>query len=445
MSTFFRVTKLPLYASLLVATLGCSTHAKRLVEPRNLFHSNQLVECRTKLDKLIEVNRTDRDVAMLDLAMVDLVSGEAKKAESGLREVRDRFEHLEQESLAEETISIWTDDQKRAYAGEDYEKVLIRAFLAISNLMHDGGDAESYAIQVEEKQSQLNQQAIEKYGDETAQCYQPVALSYYLRGMLREASHRDYDDAESCYGRVCELFPSTVPFGWDYERARSGVHSSPGCGVLYLFALVGRGPMKIEVTEEATSDALLIADRIVSAVGPYSVPPTIAPLKVPGLSLPAIGVEQVLVTIDQQPLGPTSTITDIEQLSIGSYEAKRKANLARAVARRVLKKSSIVAAKTTMGKDNLSSLAMDAAGVVWEATESADTRCWGLLPREIQVIRVELPSGTHAMNLTPLLSNRPLSVSHSVSVPIADGRNTYALCCYPDSRRLGEILVSQPQ
>ena len=39
-------------------------------------------------------------------------------------------------------------------------------------------------------------------------------------------------------------------------------------------------------------------------------------------------------------------------------------------------------------------LALDVAGVVWEATESADTRCWGLLPDKIQVMRLELPAGT---------------------------------------------------
>ena len=38
-------------------------------------------------------------------------------------------------------------------------------------------------------------------------------------------------------------------------------------------------------------------------------------------------------------------------------------------------------------------------GVAWEATEAADTRCWGLLPDRIQVLRVELPAGTHQLAL----------------------------------------------
>ncbi len=70
------------------------------MEPRNFFHQNQMEQCRVRLEKLVE-HRHDRDVATLDLAMVDLVSGNAKQAEQRLREVRDRFDYLEQESFAE--------------------------------------------------------------------------------------------------------------------------------------------------------------------------------------------------------------------------------------------------------------------------------------------------------------------------------------------------------
>ncbi len=424
--------------SLMVA--GCSTHAKRLMEPRSLFHQNQMEQCRTRLEKLTE-HRQDRDVAALDLAMVDLVSGRPKEAEQRLQEVRDRFDYLEQDSLAEKTLSTWTDDQVRSYAGEDYEKILIRAFLALSNLMHDGGDAESYSLQLNEKQTLLNEQAIKRLGPEAFQTYAQVPMGHYLHGMLREASHRDYDDALKSYAQVCALCPTTQPFHWDMQRAQSGVHSSPGTGVLYVFALVGRGPMKVEAAEEPTSDALLIADRIVSAVGPYSVPPTLAPIKVPQIVLPSIDIDRVAVAIDRYPVGPTESVANIERLALDTSQANHKAILARAVARRVLKKASIVAAKKTMGAENLSSLAMDAAGVVWEATESADTRCWGLLPRDIQVIRIELPVGSHQVSLTPILHSRPIGPPNNATVSIVDGRNNYMLCCYPDSRAVGKVMV----
>lgn len=421
---------------------GCSTHAKRLMEPRGLFHQGQMDECRLKLEKLAKSHRLDRDVAELDLAMVDLVSGNPKQAEQRLRGVRDRFEFLEQDSLAEKTLSIWTDDQQRAYAGEDYERILIYAFLALSNLMHDGGDAESYSLQLNDKQVALSQRAVESLGPDAAEKYTPVPLGHYLRGMLRESTHRDYDDAIASYQHVCELCPNNRAFLWDLERARNGVHSTAGTGVLYVFALVGRGPNKVEVAEEPTSDALLIADRIVSAVGPYSVPPTLAPIKIPDIQLPPIDVDRVGIAINGQPIGPTESVTNIEQLALNTYAANRKAIIARAVARRVIKKTSIVAAKSTMGKDNgLTSLAMDAAGVVWEATESADTRCWGLLPRDIQVLRVELPIGTHQVSLSPLLANRRIGPTIATPIDVIDGSNCYLMCCFPDGKSIGQLVT----
>lgn len=424
---------------------GCSTHAKRLMAPRSLFHQGQMDECRVKLEKLAKSHRADRDVAMLDLAMVDLVSGRPKQAEQRLREVRDRFEYLEQDSIAEKTLSICTDDQHRSYAGEDYEKILVYAFLALSNLMHDGGDAESYSLQLNDKQVSLTARAIERLGPEAASSYTPVPLGHYLRGMLRESTHHDYDDAMASYQSVCDLCPDRKPFLWDLERARTGVHSSPNTGVLYVFALVGRGPNKVEVTEEPTSDALLIADRIVSAVGPYSVPPTLAPIKIPDIELPAIDIDRVGIAVNGQAIGPTESVTNIEQLALSTYRANRHAIIARAVARRVLKKTSIVAAKSTMGKENqLTSLAMDAAGVVWEATEAADTRCWGLLPRDIQVLRVELPIGTHQISVSPLLAARQIGPIASSPIDIHDGRNSYLMCCFPDGKSIGQLVTGPP-
>ena len=91
----------------------------------------------------------------------------------------------------------------------------------------------------------------------------------------------------------------------------SGVHSRPGQGVIYVFAMVGRGPYKVEVAEQPTSDALLIADRIVSAVGPYKLPPTIAPIKIPDIVVPSsdvdsVGIRSMAIPSDRQPHWPTS-------------------------------------------------------------------------------------------------------------------------------------------
>jgi hypothetical protein len=438
-----RLLQALLFASLVAMSLlcGCSTHAKRIAQPRNLFYDGQLQACRESLEKLSKSNRHDRDVVNLDLAVVDLLSGQAKHAETRLKEVRDRFDHLEQDSLAEKTVSMWTDDQVRSYSGEDYEKILIRFFLTLSNLMHDGTDAESYTLQIQDKHEQLAEQFESHSGKQKSE-YVPLPIGFYMRGMLREATHRDYDDAIRNYEMASTLLPNCEPLRWDLSRVQGGVHSQPGHGVVYVFAMVGRGPYKVEVTERPTSDALLIADRIVSAVGPYKLPPTIAPIKIPDIAVPHSDVDSVGVQINGHPIGPTTSVADIEQLAVSTYQSNRNAIVARAVARRVIKKATIVAAKDSMGKDGLTSLGMDLAGIAWEASEAADTRCWGLLPRDIQVLRVEAPSGEHQLQLSPLIGNRPVGPSQHTTVRVIDGQNSYVVCWFPDARSVSQIMCS---
>lgn len=431
---------------LCVLLCGCSTHADFLQQPRDLFYRNELGEAEKKFTTLQRKKR-EADVAELDLAMIELVQGRPKEAEKRLKVLRDRFDELEKQTLAAGTLSYFTDDQTRTYVGEDYEKILLRLFLALSNLMHDGGDAEAYSLQMHEKQQQLYQKAVEEISEEKRtqvhQAYRPLPIGYYLRGLLREQTMNNYDDAVRNYEAAVSLNPMCEPLQWDLERVKNGVYCSPGHGVLYVFAMVGRGPHKIEVAEYATSDALLIADRIVSAVGPMSVPPTLAPIKIPKVVVPQQSIDCLGVSIDGTPIGPTANMTDIATLAEQTHQAAIPKIMARAVARRVVKKASVYAAKDQLAATApLASLAMDAAGVAWEATESADTRCWGLLPREIQVLRVEVPTGRHQLRLTPLLDARAISKGVTEHVEITAGRNTYVLCYFPDTHPIGELLIS---
>lgn len=427
----------------LAAGIGCSTHAKRVSLSRSLFYEGQLEASRDRLEQLHKSHRRDRDVTNLDLAVIDLLEGRSQESKSRLKEVRDRFDQLEQESIGEKTLSMWSDDTARSYAGEDYEKILIRVYLALADLMDEGVDAESYTLQIQDKHDSVMQRL---WGDQEADIksnkFCGLPIGFYLRGMLREQTHLDYDDALRSYEKVAELVPGSDMIRWDIQRATQGVHSQPGCGVVYVFAMVGRGPIKIESVEQPTSDALLIADRIVSALGPYKLPPTIAPIKVPKVVVPDTQIDAVEVTVNRQAIGSTISIADIDQLALETSQAARNQLIARAVARRVIKKATVAAVKQRTSADSLASLGFDAAGIAWEALEKADTRCWGLLPRSIQVLRVELPAGTHKLSLTPHLMGLSSGSRAEEQVSVVDGRNTYVIGWFPDPYTAPRILTS---
>lgn len=430
---------------LVAGTAGCATHADRVRVGRELYFGGQAEQAVLAFEGLLPKAGKDRDAMELDLAMAQLFAGRPAEAEQTLRAVRDRFDHLEQTDVAEVALSYLLDDNQRAYGGEDYEKVLIRVVLALANLMHDGGDAEAYCLQAGAKQQQLIEGGASLAEENPKHAYRRVAAGAYLHGVLCEATHGNYDDAARSFATVVSWQPGFTAGESDLWRARKGRHSAPGNGVLYLFAFVGRGPYKREVSEIPTSQAMLVADRIISAVGKHSLPPTLAPIKVPQVVVSENRLDRVLVQINGHPAGATETITDVGQLAVEQHQAVYPYILGRAVARRALKKATVYTVKEQMNHYNVwAGLAMDAAGVVWEATESADTRCWALLPDTIQVLRVELPAGRHTVALRPAWGVMPLGSEMEIAITIEDGRNCYALACCPDARVAGQILVSAP-
>jgi hypothetical protein len=427
---------------------GCATHADHLRDIRSAYFAGDLDRAEKLIDVELGKRRGDAGVLKLERAMIELCAGRPASAERLLREVRDEFDHLEQRDVAEETVSMLTDDQRRAYAGEDYEKVLVRAFLSLANLMTDGQDAAAYGLQVAAKQQEIIQAGCVDSDDNPKLAYQRVAVGAYINAMLHEASHSNYDDAERAILQVAEWQPDFRFKADDFERVRYGRHSEPGNGVLYVFALVGRGPYKEEAVEVPTSAALLVADRILSVTGKHTLPPTIAPIKVPRVVRGSSRSEiPVFVDNDPEPRGKMETITDIGKIAVQQAEAVAPQVLGRAIARRVVKKGAIYATKEAVnrGSNPLAEFGLDVIGVAWEATESADTRCWGMLPDTIQVLRIELPVGEHRVSFpSGWNSIAGIPTFCGEKIEISDGRNTYVLACFPDSRLVGRILVSQP-
>lgn len=423
---------------------GCASHADRVRQARELFYAGHTVAAAEELEKHLPKRKSERDVVALDLAMVRLFSGEPRAAEQLLRDVRDHFDYLEQKDVTESTRAMLTDDRARGYAGEDYEKVLVRAILVLANLMADGQDALAYSHQVNAKQDEIIETGVGHDEDNPKLAYQRLALGAYLHGILRESTHANYDDAERSYAQVVSWEPNFRFGPADFERARVGRHSDRGNGVVYIFTFVGRGPYKVQAVETPTSQAVLIADRILSVVGDHTLPPTLAPIQVPVIAVAHHPVSTIHVRVDERDFGTTETIADISRLAVQQHSTLFPYIVGRAVARRVVKKAAVYAAKNQLHADALTSLALDAAGVAWEAMEVADTRCWGLLPDKIQVLRVELPAGKHRIAMQPLLGSPGPRSSHSLDVAVDDGRDTFVLAYFPDGNLAGQILTSNP-
>ena len=433
-----------LLASVALLVTGCATHLTRLEPVRAAWFRGDLAETDRLLGESIEKHPGDADVFVLDRASVALADGRPEEAKRLLVEVRDRFDHLEQESPAEDAWSMLSDDQQRSYAGEDHEKVLVRAMAAIADLAAGGGDAEAFSYQAAERQAEIVRDAVEEDGTNPKASYRQIALAPYLRGILREQTHRDYDDAARHFATVASWEPQFAQAPHDVVRASGGVHSPRGHGVVHVFALVGHGPCKVPVEEIPSSAALLVADQILSATLSQSLPPTVAPIKVPRVVAAPGRVRGVAVgRVAEGRLqwaARTETITDVSRMAVDQDAAMHDRTVARALVRRALKKGTVFGLKEGIGVQHYgpAALAFDLAGVAWEAAENADTRCWGLLPDSIQVARIELPAGEHELHLAPLDDSRTLGPTVRRRVRVEDGRNAYVVVTAVDAGILGD-------
>nr|WP_182867635.1 hypothetical protein [Rhodopirellula sp. JC639] len=421
---------------------GCRSNKVSIVQARDAYAWGDLRSADTALRELAEGRKQTRRSSELDLAMVELAQGNLAAAESRMRALRDHFDTLPQSVSIGDAASLAVDDRVRPFQLAGYEQVLLRSMLALCSLAGDATDAEAYCLQAQARQAELDRIASEEDTEEdSATSVQQVALAPYLSGALREATHQNYDDAERAFRLVSNIQPEFAPAAEDIARANRGAHSAAGHGVVYVFALVGHGPRLVETLAPTTTTSLQIASTLLRTLHNHEqdeddepVLPNVVSVKVPQVEVPPSDVAAIGVSFGGELLGATQTITDVGQLATEKVQAEMPWTIARAVVRRVLKETSVVATAHSLGLSGDAAAAFTFAAMnAWSATEKADTRCWGLLPREIQVLRAELPVGPQQIQLSPLaFTGQPLSDPQIRNVVIEDGRNHYIVVIAPE-------------
>jgi uncharacterized protein len=428
---------------------GCASFDEKIRPAREAYEEGRYTEAAAAVAPFVEAGGKDKPIFLLEQALPLLAQGKAAEAEAALKEVRDRFDAYEKQVAAEWVAAALTDDTAIAYPGEDYEKVLIRVVLALANLLGRGTDAIAYANQVIDKQTEILERSPEFDGKKIKANYKRIGVGRYLVGLLREAEY-DYASALTCARDVAVLEPQFAYAKEDAERAEKGVHSRKGNGVLYVFALVDRGPFKIQVSDVPTTVALHMVWIMGSIMSWSLVTPSIFPVKVPELVAPERTMDVIDVAIDGKGGRPTSEIMNVQAVAEHQFKETHDWVVARAFLRRLLKKGLIETGKRIgqhqLRRDDdiqvLVELAAAIANAVWEAIEVADTRCWGTLPASIQVVRLEIPVGVHAVELRPAWRGSPVGAPVTVTVEIEDDRNAYCVAFFPSVRARPEAHVS---
>lgn len=467
--------------SLLWLATGCRSAGKHQLSAIASFDQGVPTEAVAAFDLAADARGAETELIAADQAIAMLMAGDAARCETSLKQTREQIDFLSQKDLTEQTRSVLTDDQAISWSGREFELRMIDNLLVLSNLAGNHQDAFAYSTQAMERvfsdksqlpgadpaQPALQQPTIEQPGTVTVghamktqpapppPRFSPNALAAYLQATIRSENPMDGDLTKNAIQQVSF---------WNGKQALSknsnaAVHSgkfgtlSPRKhGVLHVVTLVGRVTDWESERALPTTSALLIADQILSAVGDHTLPPTVAPVLIArpideASRHPFVTVAQVQGQTAAAPV-PSTTLVDLNRAAFDSYQADRDDQLARAVARRVIKKGTVYAAKDQMSVSGGSGvdLLLNVGGIVWEALEKADTRHMQLLPERVEVLQMELPAGQHVVQLSTSLGGAAPAAAnrHSVAVPVIidDGRNTIVVCFRPKDRFVGSVLTS---
>ena len=442
--------------------------------------------------------RSEKELLDLDLAMLELAVGQPAAAETLFRKKRESLDFLRQKDIGEQTASILTDSRAIAWSGRDFERSMLLNLAMLSSMVSDGQDSFAYSLQftkaaadrreliaaaLQKKQKDgkqtdsklVDSKLVDQHSPEAADdttgiarvsyssenpavaitaspVDQPLAFGAWLTALVQSETPSRAVETEQALADVNFWNPAFADSpGAKKLTTGLGVRSRRGHGTLAVIALCGHAPQWTAERVEPTSTALLIADRILSATGKHTLPPTISSVKIarpcstPSLRKTDWIRSDVTANSGSSPQKLSfHRLVDLHAVAEASYNASRDDEIAAAIVRRITKKGVVYALKSTSGvhRNTLVDLGVNAAGVAWEALEKPDTRSWRTLPGAIDVATVELPAEPHTLSLASTsFSGRYPDPPRKINVNIEDGRNTWIVVMIPDQAMAGHILV----
>ena len=457
----------------LVLSCGCRTAAKHQLAAIARVDKGTPEAALAAFDKAAASRGADTEVIAIDRGLTLLMTGQPAESETAFRESRKRLEFLRQKDLREQTTAMITDDKAVAWSGREFEQRMVDNLLILSSLLGNQQDAFAYASQTTEKlaldrlgltaseaEVEAEVVAVSHSNEDEPKVAAPPrlsanAFSAYLHAAVRSENPMDADITQRAIDQVGYWSSSGIAAASKTPpivNASFGTNSQQGNGVVHVITFAGRVTDWMPEHAAPTSAALLIADRILSAVGDHTLPPTVAPVQIakPTTQVSTHPLTTVIrVRQDGQSTARSRVLVDLNQAAWDSYGADRNDQIARAISRRIVKKGAVYAVKDQMsvaggtGAD----LLLNLGGIAWEALEKPDTRHLQVLPERIEVVQVELPEGDHILEVSSVASVgrslAPPSGTHWRQVPIRveDGRNTFVLCFRPQ-RKLVSTLVS---
>ena len=435
---------------LCVLLTGCATYTHNAVTFRSSLAGGHY---ETALQTLGNARKGPaRLLYLMENGLISHYRGEYHASNRFFESAERLSDRLFTRSLSREVASLVTNDQVRAYRGEEFELAFINYYRALNYWYLD--EPEEALVECRKANLKLDRYAAQADYDAT---YRNDAFIHYITGLIYEATgelndaYVSYRNALDAYETYHEAFGLAAPetLARDLRRVETALDfvdnpgeafatrdtHSAGDGELIVFSEIGFVPHKVE--EEISlpiyegddfggkKDRLEAVSRKIAYR--HFKPHYAGKSKVKywlRVALPAYkDVVPRTHTIRVSAAGRQTATTlaeDLSSIAWQTFQDKQPTILARTVARGLVKYSASVKAKEK------SKVLGFIVNLFSAAIEMADTRSWVSLPHNVQIGRLALPAGTHTLTLESLDNRGRVIETGTISdIDIRPGTRTF--------------------
>lgn len=357
---------------------GCSTFSKTASKTNRLIYQREFLKAAEQLRPLAETNSDDQLVYLLEYGTALHYAGKYGESNRAFLRADKLSEIQDYTSLSREAGSLLLNEGMVQYKGDDYEKVLINAYLAMNYLfMGELDDAVVEARRLNEK--------LRKYKQEAKRNYQQNAFARYLSAMAWE-DQRNWDSAYIDYKNTYDLTGGFKLLEQDLIRAAKRASRSDD---YYKWKSQFGQDIEPSSLKPNYGEIVLIYEQ---GNGPRKQPnPEF--IRVPKLyPQPSRGIRARL-SIDGIGEFDTDLVYNIETVAIQTLDD--------AYAGLIAKRMAGVAAKAVVA-DQVRQKNKLLGNLLWiglNLADQADLRQWSTLPETLQVARAWVPAGHYTIRV----------------------------------------------
>ncbi|MBS1961046.1 MAG: hypothetical protein JST04_02435 [Bdellovibrionales bacterium] len=382
----------------LALLVGCSSARMKDTEIDAKFRAGDYVGAAERAQKGFEketLEGKDGLLYLLDLGLSLHTAGKYDESIKYFRLADQAVEIKDYTSLSTEASTLLVSDTVKQYKGEDFENVLISAYLAMDYAMI--GKREDAIVEAKRVNRKLYLMTTEGKRN-----YKQNAFARYLSGTLYEAD-RNWNDANVDYKLVADLLPDWSGIGRDLWAMAWKLKNRDDLARLeekYKITDKEKAELKRRVSPERPGEIVVIFQN---GISPKKVPEPNFP-SVPKFEPrynPVTGGEAIVTNAASgAEVGreKTSKLMDVEAVAIQNLKEKWGGILAKKIGGVVAKHAigAVIDSKTNnSGIGALLAYAMYAA-------DQADTRSWNLLPKDLEVARIPVTEGTYSVRIQPI-------------------------------------------